>query len=777
MEKSIAVTILISLIAVSLYSADVISKRQMRNLEAFTKLYGYIRFFYPSDEAQTVDWDKFAVYGTRQVMEARNDRELQKTLKDLFLPIAPALQISAKLKDLQPDLALLTPRSPENWKVTCWQYSGYQNVSRDIYSSRRTNRPVSIKIDSKSEKLRNMIGFSIDSSDLNCKQYRLTFSVKALEADTLKSSLDVMDSWWNYFSEDLPVGDWVNKEYVFNRMNDATSIDVYIFLNNLKQSCLGKIRIEALYGSNWQIVYNNDYSTDEIGEMPQSLILDVFKSIENNSSYNTYKVREENGKRFLAMTSSLDGDGFSTGYVTKIFEETVPFGTFATRKLVKNLYCSFPLALYCNNSITFPPLDGTNAEWFYVDMEKVNAISTEDYNDIATRLAAIEVYWNQLQHFYPYWKNTDADWHQALRNALQETLQGGDSLDFELIFNDLQSQTKDGHRYLETPYNSKGKKPGFIAELVENKWIVTHIIRDGINLPIGSELLKINGENFKKYVNSRRHYFVSSSKQMMDKRLFFNIMYMYRDTTATFTYKTPEGKILTQDFPIREDKFVWRFPSDKKVIEYEDGIYQLNVSDIGFTDKDFQEWLPTLEKAKGIIVDWRTGGLGLDFLAHLQNVPDTLCCHDPGKYLYPDQEKAVIEMSFRPAWNIQPKAPHLNAKIVFLSNAYDGSYLESFLVHIQHYKLGTVIGEQTAGMTGNVVRSTLPGGWKAWWTGLYVEKPDGSDFQGVGAIPDIIVHPTVKGIAEGRDEILEAGLKYLKEELNLSEIPKLIKTY
>jgi C-terminal processing protease CtpA/Prc len=264
---------------------------------------------------------------------------------------------------------------------------------------------------------------------------------------------------------------------------------------------------------------------------------------------------------------------------------------------------------------------------------------------------------------------------------------------------------------------------------------------------------------------------------MMDKRLFFNIMYMYRDSTATFTYKTPEGKVLTRVFPIQEDKFVWRFPSDKKVIEYEDGIYQLNISEIGFTDKDFQEWLPKLEQAKGIIVDWRTGGLDFDFLAHLQNVPDTLRDFDPGKYLYPDREKEKYELSFRPSWSIEPKEPHLKAKIVFLSNAYDGSYLESFLVHVQHYKLGTVIGEQTAGMTGNVIISPLPGGWKAWWTGLYVEKPDGTDFQGVGAIPDIIVHPTVKGIADGRDEILEAGLKYMQEQLGLKELPKQVKAY
>lgn len=39
--------------------------RRIANLEAFARLYGYVRFFHPSDEAAALDWDRFAVYGAR----------------------------------------------------------------------------------------------------------------------------------------------------------------------------------------------------------------------------------------------------------------------------------------------------------------------------------------------------------------------------------------------------------------------------------------------------------------------------------------------------------------------------------------------------------------------------------------------------------------------------------------------------------------------------------------------------------------------------------------
>jgi C-terminal processing protease CtpA/Prc len=48
-------------------------------------------------------------------------------------------------------------------------------------------------------------------------------------------------------------------------------------------------------------------------------------------------------------------------------------------------------------------------------------------------------------------------------------------------------------------------------------------------------------------------------------------------------------------------------------------------------------------------------------------------------------------------------------------------------------------------------------------TGLGAYYPDGKETQRIGIIPDIIVKPTVKGIKEGKDEVLERALKYIKD--------------
>jgi C-terminal processing protease CtpA/Prc len=47
------------------------------------------------------------------------------------------------------------------------------------------------------------------------------------------------------------------------------------------------------------------------------------------------------------------------------------------------------------------------------------------------------------------------------------------------------------------------------------------------------------------------------------------------------------------------------------------------------------------------------------------------------------------------------------------------------------------------------------------FTGQAVFFPDGRRVQRLGLTPDIEARPTLAGIREGRDEVLEAALRYL----------------
>ncbi|HSM43690.1 MAG TPA: S41 family peptidase, partial [Acidimicrobiia bacterium] len=71
-----------------------------------------------------------------------------------------------------------------------------------------------------------------------------------------------------------------------------------------------------------------------------------------------------------------------------------------------------------------------------------------------------------------------------------------------------------------------------------------------------------------------------------------------------------------------------------------------------------------------------------------------------------------------------------------------------------------VVGSTTAGADGNISRIPLPGGLEAIITGIGVFYPDRSPTQRIGIIPDLEVRPTIQGIRDGRDEVLEAGVSH-----------------
>lgn len=74
----------------------------------------------------------------------------------------------------------------------------------------------------------------------------------------------------------------------------------------------------------------------------------------------------------------------------------------------------------------------------------------------------------------------------------------------------------------------------------------------------------------------------------------------------------------------------------------------------------------------------------------------------------------------------------------------------------------TFIGTPTAGANGDITTMVLPGNLTVTFTGHNVRHADGRQLQRVGIQPTIKVAPTIRGLVEGRDEILEAAIKYLQ---------------
>ena len=72
-----------------------------------------------------------------------------------------------------------------------------------------------------------------------------------------------------------------------------------------------------------------------------------------------------------------------------------------------------------------------------------------------------------------------------------------------------------------------------------------------------------------------------------------------------------------------------------------------------------------------------------------------------------------------------------------------------------------IIGSQTSGADGNISDVSFLGKFTTYMSGIGVFYPDGRETQRIGIVPDIDVKPTIEGIKEERDEVLEKAVEVI----------------
>jgi C-terminal processing protease CtpA/Prc len=99
------------------------------NLEALARLYGYIRWFHPTDAAAGADWRELAAAGVADVRDAETTGELRERLAGLYGPLAPQMDLWIE-GEPEPEGG---PR-PHRAEQVYWQHQGYVGTRLDLYA-------------------------------------------------------------------------------------------------------------------------------------------------------------------------------------------------------------------------------------------------------------------------------------------------------------------------------------------------------------------------------------------------------------------------------------------------------------------------------------------------------------------------------------------------------------------------------------------------------------------------------------------------------------------
>ncbi len=750
-KRSLCIALLALLAGICL-AKPVSDRTRARNLTAFTRLWGYVKHWYPADEAQTIDWDRFAVYGSRQVIDARDDGELQARLLGLFNPLVPELQLYGK----RPPASVPIDPVPGRAKAF-WQYSGYENTGENsVYTSIRTNRP---------QKIRNYPGYDFAWSTLMPKlpptagtepKLRLSFRIRKPLADSLTSYLYA--GFAGSEAEDSLSGEgWSVKSYEL-AFTGAGSEPFFFGMSYFLNLQLDDVKVEQWIDGAWQSAFETGFEDDVPGGWPQGFNLNFLPNRSARGHRVELAVEDSPEGHLLAIRKSPLEQEFTLGLIDRFFAEELPWGELLEKPLVRGLNCRFPLVLQCDLEHTYPIPDPAGLEALKQSYAEVDL---HDRADLHVWLAGLIRYWNELSFFYPYFEYNLCDWDAELPLALARVLRCQDFAQYKQALLLLMSQTRDGHAFLSDQSHNP-QMPRFNTTPVEGKWVVSKVLDPSLDLPAGSRVTKINGQNFARLMRQNRSYFIMGNPVTTDLKLFSRYLKTYPDSVATFEFITPDGRKITRTVPFSEyEGWKWVTP-DARIVNYPGGIVYINPNAI--TEAELKEAMPDLVAARGIILDLRFYlRISTALLGNLLTAPDSLANTLIKRYIRPGEELPRLNED-EPTWGVEPAEPHISAKVVALCGRQSQSYCEMYLDVLKHNRRATLVGQPSAGANGNVIITDLPGDLQVYWTGMLVRQADKSRFQGVGISPDILVETTLDDIVQGRDPDLEKALELLRAE-------------
>jgi C-terminal processing protease CtpA/Prc len=209
--------------------------------------------------------------------------------------------------------------------------------------------------------------------------------------------------------------------------------------------------------------------------------------------------------------------------------------------------------------------------------------------------------------------------------------------------------------------------------------------------------------------------------------------------------------------------------TELKIYNHQDNdtCFRLINNKIAYIDNELlkREYIPELwkkiKKTKGLILD-------------LRNYPSDFPIYELSRYLMPNSipfvrfSQGSVEnpglFVYSTTANVgRNNKNYYNGKIVIIVNETTQSSSEFHAMAYRVHPNAIVIGSTTAGADGDVSEFYLPGGLRTMISGIGVYYPDGEETQRLGIVPDIEIKPTIQGISDGRDELLDEAIRLINQ--------------
>ena len=383
--------------------------------------------------------------------------------------------------------------------------------------------------------------------------------------------------------------------------------------------------------------------------------------------------------------------------------------------------------------------------------------------DKAVRTADLTVRWNIIRHFYPYYEEEGLDWEPRLEEYLQEAIGMEPPATFEAVlgWHDLLCRffhpIRDGHLFVRRDMTLSGLRSTYLPAYYAD--VETVCVNDTLLIRTAGApwrvLHAIDGRPAAERMERCRTVTCAATDGHRDvlaaRELFaaaaYGTPFVIRssDPSGTECIDTLYACQPDAPMPQREGPAIRRGG---------EGVLYVDASSPEVTEKRFLAALTP--DIKALCFDLRSlPSVRFEaILAHLIAADAAAPATEVPITRFPFQEGAAWRIGSE---TLRAKAPHVALPATFLCDAGTVSWGETILLMVRHYHLGEIVGQPTAGTTGDMTQFALPL-FPFSMTGMRMRGMDGEPHHARGIVPDRIVPHYATDLITGRDRTLETAL-------------------
>ena len=388
--------------------------------------------------------------------------------------------------------------------------------------------------------------------------------------------------------------------------------------------------------------------------------------------------------------------------------------------------------------------------------------------DAGFRLLALFRFWNVAEYWSPYRELIGENWDAVLAEFVPRLVAAREGVEYRHQMITAIARLNDGHANLygwrdARPPTGMGLVP-VIVRFVEGRPIVvgdlpTKSSAAQNELRTGDVLRALDGQAVEALVQAWSPFYAASNETARLRDIGYDFLRGAPGPVAVEVERGGERLQLTAArLPESEVDMAaaWKhdLPGETFRLLTPEVAY-LKLSSVHA--KEVEAYVRSAEGTRGWVIDIRNYPSEFVVFALGQHL-----VKEPTPFVRFTQGSAANPGAF--AWTeplmIQPKEPHYEGRIVILVDEASQSQAEYTAMALRAAPSARVVGSTTAGADGDASRLALPGARTAI-SGIGVFYPDKKPTQRVGIVPDVVVRPTIAGVREGRDEVLEEALRQI----------------